>query len=295
MRVFIIANPYSHGGYSKRALESVYSQMKMRGVDYNICLWTERDNVINQIKQAQGFDAVVAVGGDGTINTAVNGIMNNPLQCLPLGVVYCGTSPDFCLFHKLPINQIEESVDLIVGGAPQPVDVMRIKRINENGDETAEYFCCSSNLGMGASVAAKANRFRRWVGDKTGTFFALILELIKNKKYNYQINNKLLENVNHLLISKMPYIASGLKINVDLSPSDGRFALCYLQNQRFWDWFKLIWNSYSGKDVGISEIHTDSIYISSSETTVPVEYDGDPHGFLPIEVSLLKQELLLIK
>lgn len=291
MKVLLIGNPLSHGGRSRRSFEKIFKQMDRFGIDFELCQWDGRDSVIDRIANAKGFDSVVAAGGDGTINTIVNGIMRNAQEKLPLGVIYCGTSPDFCKFHGLPINEIEKSVEVLAQGSPQAVDVMAVKR---NEGDPLEFFCCCLNLGMGAAVAAKANRIRPWVGDGIGTFIALISELVKSRKYTYEINGQTVENVNHLLVSKMPFIASGMKINADLKPSDGQFALCVLQNLRFCDWLKLIPKIYRGESVGSLEIRSESIHISSPKT-VPVEYDGDPQGVLPVEISIFHEKLYLIK
>ncbi len=77
MKVLLIGNPLSHGGRSRRSFEKIFKQMDRFGIDFELCQWDGRDSVIGRIANAKGFDSVVAAGGDGTINTVVNGIMRN--------------------------------------------------------------------------------------------------------------------------------------------------------------------------------------------------------------------------
>ena len=44
---------------------------------------------------AKGFRRFIAVGGDGTVSAVADGLLRNPSETLPLGVLYAGTSPAF--------------------------------------------------------------------------------------------------------------------------------------------------------------------------------------------------------
>jgi len=52
---------------------------------------------------AAGYDSILAMGGDGTINEVMNGILEHDLN-IPLGIISCGTANDFSRYLGLPSN-----------------------------------------------------------------------------------------------------------------------------------------------------------------------------------------------
>jgi len=72
-------------------------------------------------KQGSEYDLIVACGGDGTLNEAVNGMMaleDRP----PLGYIPSGTTNDFAHSHNIPMNPIE-AAHYIVEGTKAPIDI----------------------------------------------------------------------------------------------------------------------------------------------------------------------------
>ncbi len=303
MRALLILNPKSRGGKGKRLWPTLFDELNFMGIEWCGIEWTGVQDTIDWIRRASAVDMVLAVGGDGTINSAVAGMLQNPNPNLLFGVVYTGTSPDFCRFHGLPTD-IHAVAKAIGDGKTRKVDVLELTRCESgkysaaSGPKTTttrEYVCCSCNLGMGAEVAATANRLRPWLGDAAGTFCALIRSLIRNKRYSYCVNGEQIDNCNHPLVTKMPYIASGIKINADLGENDRKFALCYLQNLSFFGWLRLIPRIYRGEPVGTVRILSQPLEISSvTGAPISVEYDGDPHGALPIRIRICPRSLRLI-
>lgn len=303
MRALLILNPKSRGGKGKRLWPTLFAELNRQGIEWRGVEWTSVQNTVDTIRSVSDVDAVLAVGGDGTINSAVAGTLQNPNPKLRFGVLYAGTSPDFCRFHGLPTD-IQAAVKAVVNGKARNVDVLELTRCEpgqypaaSDSDTTTnpEYVCCSCNLGMGAEVAATANRLRPRLGDAAGTFCALIRSLIRNKRYSYCVNGERIENCNHLLVTKMPYIASGIKISVDLGEDDRQFVLCYLQNLSFFGWLRLIPRIYRGASVGTIRLLSQPLEISSvTGAPISVEYDGDPQGTLPIRIGICPRPLRLI-
>jgi diacylglycerol kinase (ATP) len=66
------------------------------------------------------FDAIIAVGGDGTINEVVNGLT---LDGTPLGIIPLGTANVLARELKIPVNDLRGACDLLRDGASAPIDV----------------------------------------------------------------------------------------------------------------------------------------------------------------------------
>ena len=236
---------------------------------------------------ARNVDAVVAVGGDGTISAVADGLLRNPSETLPLGVLYAGTSPDFCTFHQIPLEP-SVALETLRSGGVEPVEVLKIAH---NG-KTA-HFLCSCNLGIGADVAARANVLRPYLGDRFGTFCALLVSLLKHPRFDYTVNGESFPACGHMLITKMPYIAGGLALDLPHA-ADGEFLLWHTRARSFPGWMRLLAELYRKERCGELRRCSGTIRIES-RTPCRVEYDGDPHGTLPVEISVAPRRLMLIK
>ena len=98
MKYLVLVNPSSHGG---RARETWHSYAAMLH-DYQVYLLENIRQAQTLAAEASGYEAVVACGGDGTVNAVADGVLRNPDPNLKFGVLYAGTSPDFCRFHGIP-------------------------------------------------------------------------------------------------------------------------------------------------------------------------------------------------
>ncbi|MHC4607665.1 MAG: diacylglycerol/lipid kinase family protein, partial [Planctomycetota bacterium] len=101
MRYHLVCNPGSAGGRGRRTLEVYRRLLARRGADFTWRTTADLDDASRLAREANGADAVVAVGGDGTINRVLSGLVGRRAS---LGVLYSGTSPDFCRFHGLPTD-----------------------------------------------------------------------------------------------------------------------------------------------------------------------------------------------
>ncbi len=277
MRILVLVNPSSHGG---RAMKKWCGYAPL--LPECECVVLRNIGEAGKLaRTASGFDAVAAVGGDGTVNAVADGVMKNPEKSLKFGVLYAGTSPDFCRFHGIPTNR--SAVEVLKRGTVRKVPVLKAD---------GNHFFCSCNLGMGAAAAALANRLRPVLGDRLGTFCAVVRCILNSKPQTFFLNGEKLEHCNHLLITRMPYVAGGLKLN--LPGLRGReYVVWYVRNLTFAGWIRLISSLYRGKPCGEFRIVSGTTRISSDSPS-EVEYDGDPHGTLPVEISVSDTELNLI-
>jgi YegS/Rv2252/BmrU family lipid kinase len=91
----------------------------------------------------QGYDLVVAVGGDGTVHEVVNGLMQVPPESRPaLGIVPLGSGNDFAHILNIP-DEPGEALLSAVNGQPHSLDVGSVRDENDR----LEYF--NNTIGMG--------------------------------------------------------------------------------------------------------------------------------------------------
>ncbi len=278
-RFLVLVNPSSHGGRSGRRLPHLRALLP----EGEFVILQSIDEARRRAREAKGYEAVIACGGDGTINAVAGGVLENPVTSLKFGVIYAGTSPDFCGEHGLSTTA-EAAIDVLRKG-----EVREIPVLTANGVP----FFCSMNLGMGAAVAASANRLRPQLGDFLGTLWSVLREVMRGRRYDITVNGETIRGVSHALVTRMSRIAGGLRLA--LPPlADDEYALWFLRGASRLGCLKCLWKMYRGKPCGEIRILRGSAEISSA-VPVALEYDGDPHGTLPVTISFAPLRLRLMK
>lgn len=123
---------------------------------------TERPRHATELAQAaaaEGYDVVVAVGGDGTVHEVVNGLVRGGRATLPLGVLPVGTGNDFAWGLGMAAEP-EEAVRRIFEGQQRTVDLGYI--VDDRG--RGELFQNNLGIGFDASVVIRTESFRHLNG-----------------------------------------------------------------------------------------------------------------------------------
>jgi len=102
----------------------------------------------------QGYDTVIALGGDGTVHEVINGLMQVPEKKRPrLGVVPIGSGNDFAHFLKIPLDP-PEALHRALNGEASIIDVGCIT--DEHG--RSEYFDNTIGIGFDAVVTIRTRK-----------------------------------------------------------------------------------------------------------------------------------------
>ncbi len=123
MRIKLIANPVS-GGDARPRIQTALELLHSYGAEVDLCLTDARGDARKAAERAlsEGYDRIVAAGGDGTLNEVVNGVASPdlPIAFLPLGTVNV-----FALEAEIPM-QLEKACALAVHGSPRQITLGRI-------------------------------------------------------------------------------------------------------------------------------------------------------------------------
>jgi len=120
MKIKLIANPIA-GGDAVGKIESAALRMRSFGHEVDLCLTGARGDAqrFAQDARIEGYDRIVAAGGDGTLNEVINGLVPSsvPLAFLPLG-----TTNVFALEAGIPFD-IDGACDVALNAEPRPVSL----------------------------------------------------------------------------------------------------------------------------------------------------------------------------
>ena len=122
MRVKVILNPYANRWRAREQAAAVAAAFRAAGVDCDLTITTTpgEGTPLAEAAARDGYDAVVAAGGDGTINEVINGLLragHSPTR--PFGIIPLGTANDFNLNIPRYVDTFEadQSIDLSLIGA----------------------------------------------------------------------------------------------------------------------------------------------------------------------------------
>ena len=134
--VLYIVNPAGHGGAGRAAWER-FRELWGREIAPEDAVVTKRPGHAREIAAtAEGFEILVAVGGDGTVGEVVSGIMDQPKPRPKLAIVPAGTGND--IGRNVGIRSIEEGVSALRGNRTRAVDLIRMER--RAGDRTESHY-----------------------------------------------------------------------------------------------------------------------------------------------------------
>lgn len=276
------------GSGSGRALVSDLKQMLQKeGFDVH---------TIGQLDELQPFvterksdvHAVVAAGGDGTVEAAVNAIGAD----IPIAIFPLGTENLLAKYLKLEPHP-RRTVEMISRGRTIQIDA---------GKANGKIFLVMLSCGFDAEVVRRVHKDRK--GNITHLAYAKpIIESILNYDYpNLKAEWETEAGWEQLdchwaFAFNMPSYAAGLQIVTDSNPSDGQLELATFAGGSFWDGLRQFGAVLMGQhhhQPDFKLVRSQRIRLRSDRDDIPYQVDGDPGGFLPVEIEVLPKHLTLI-
>jgi diacylglycerol kinase (ATP) len=162
-----IVNPRSAGAHTTRWLGVVREEATHR---FPAATWHATSSAgeavaFARIAARSGADLVVAVGGDGTINEVVNGLMDGGASARDrpvLGILPAGSGSDFARTLRVP-RGLHAALDVLTAGQRTRVDVGEIECAPLHGEPPAgirRYFANIAGCGSSARVVERFNSRR---------------------------------------------------------------------------------------------------------------------------------------
>lgn len=285
-RMLVIVNPYATTVSDRLKNLVVYA---LRGRYHVEAVDTEaRDHATELCRQAarDGYDVVVAFGGDGTVNEAANGLVGSdtPLCCLP-----GGRANVYCRMLGIPadvVDATEHILSLAHAWHPRRVDVGRV-----NG----RHFLFAAGVGLDASVVERVDAHPRlkarggeWYYAWTGVITFNRHYLVHPPRLRVTVGDQHLHGVTALIQNADPYTFFGdrpVRMAEGATLDSGDLAGVVLRRASPLDIATVSWRALSKRARlvrhrqvrGFSGIATVTVS-SRDERALPLQVDGDYIG-----------------
>ncbi len=229
-RIKLIFNPIANLGRAwpvAAALRPVV--LELGGADWSGTVYPSHATELALKAGEDGYEMVVAMGGDGTVHEVVNGLMQVPPENRPrLGVVPVGSGNDFA--HAVGIsNQPEKALRQVMTGKPRRIDIGRL----EDGGGRVEYWTNTVGIGFDTAVTIRSRKVPILQG--FAVYFAAVLQtiLFNFEPYQAKIKTETAEWTEELLMFVLcngPREGGGFIVAPKAKPDDG--VLSYLGVRR---------------------------------------------------------------
>lgn len=291
----LIYNPVSGNEQMSNNVGGILNTLEQAGFEASAYRTTpEPKSAEKEARRAalEGFDLVIAAGGDGTINEVVNGIA--PLEKRPkMAIIPAGTTNDFARALSIPRDDLQAAAEVILKDKTMKMD------IGQAGDE---YFM---NIGGSGSLTELTYGVPSEMKSIMGYAAYLIkgAEMLPNIKLmdmDLKWEDGEYQGPISLFLLAMTNSIGGLEQMVpDASLADGKFTLIGMKTANALEVMKLLVLAFNGgKHVDDPNV----IYAKTSfldaktigkdaDLAVPINLDGEQGGNLPMKFINLKQHI----
>uniref|UniRef100_A0A803NXD6 CAAX prenyl protease 1 homolog n=1 Tax=Cannabis sativa TaxID=3483 RepID=A0A803NXD6_CANSA len=293
--VFIV-NPRGANGRTGKEWKKLLPYLRSRlGSNCNISesLTSGPSHAIDITREAirEGADAVIAVGGDGTLHEVVNGffwagkaVTNHDREATDstaLGLIPLGTGSDFARTLSWP-NNPAEAIERIYRGHRSRIDIGVID--GEKGE--SHYFLNVADIHLSAKAGFFASRYKKF-GNLCYVIGALQAFIgHRNQDLRIKVNEgewQTYPQVTALCIGNGKYFGGGMKITPNADPSSGDFEVVILQDFKWYDFVLKLHKLYNGTHLSVTNVssirvHSIEVEDISGSGSIFVQSDGEHLG-----------------
>lgn len=296
----VIVNPHAGRRHVGDEIPELERTLRSRGLPYQLLRTEGRGDATRFAREAlvAGGRFVVAVGGDGTVHEVVNGMFDDEgkpvIPDAVLGVVAAGSGCDFVRSFGLP-GDATRACHHLSGDNTYPLDVGKITYTTAEGDRATRHFVNVAEAGLGAAVAARADRMSPRFGQaKYFVGFWLELPRFRLAKVRVQADRKTYEGPAFLVvIGNGQYYGGGMKISPRSYPGDAVLDVLVFKGPKS-DSFTMIPRIYRGEHIPhdhVEEFRVKHELVIEADRPLPIESDGEVLGTTPATVEILAQPI----
>lgn len=274
-RIAIILNPAARGQRAHRLRERV--EMIAKGATL-VCTGRTGDaEALARTAVEEGFTAIVAAGGDGTVNEVVNGIAGSEAT---LGLLPLGTMNVYATELGLPANDLEACWRIIKAGHTRAVD---LPSANER------YFVQLAGVGFDAQAIQETSRaLKRSFGPLSYIVAAAQIAARQPPRLRIESEHAVTEEGSFVLVGNGRLYGGPFPFFKQAVVDDGLFDVLIFKRLNYLEIIRYMQDVLFSSQITSPKVEyfqTTSLRVTS-EAAVPVEIDGELIGNCPVEFNI---------
>lgn len=310
MSALVVVNPRSGGGRTRREWRAIERALESAYPNMTVVKTRRRGDATALVRDAllEGCSEIVAVGGDGTINEAVNGFFAEGGPIAPDAVfafVTSGTGGDFRKSFGIAPGY-EAAIARLKSAKVRTVDVGRVSCLSRHGTPVTRHFINIASFGMSGVIVDSVNRARiaKLFGGKFAFAFHSLMGMLRyrDRAVRIRVDGALDEitRISTVAVANGLYFGGGMKVAPNARPDDGLFDVIVMggtPKSRAAADMKLIYTGEHLNNPAVRALRGSRVVaVPVAETgghPVLVEVDGESAGRLPATFEILPRALNL--
>jgi len=238
-----------------------------------------------------GAELIVAVGGDGTLNEVVNGLLRAGGSA-ELATIPIGTGMDFVRTYKIPAR-FEDAVRTARDGTVRRIDVGRVTYRTWDGAEGERHVANVGSVGMSAAVARRANGMSKVAGGRATFFYALVRVFLewKNTLVSVELasGERREGRMHDVIVANGQYHGGAMWLAPQAQPDDGLFDVVLIGDITKRDFVTTAPKIYRGTYLShpkVELLRSPTVAVDAPER-LPIELDGEQVGTTPVRFEVV--------
>ena len=307
-RIFVVVNPTSADGEVGERWDEVSEMLRARFGTFGWRMTERQGHATALTTQAldEGYDTIITMGGDGTINETVNGFFRDGkaiLEGATLGLLPMGTGGDFKRTLGLS-GDLDEAATCIRRGYALPADVGRLTFVNHEGEPDQRYFINIASCGISGLVDKMVNESSKVLGGKL-TFMlttlrawqeyeAPTLELAIDDDINARVS------VVSVAVANGRFFGGGMKIAPGAQLDDGYLDIVIIRKMDLRQLVPIAYRVYEGRlfeSPAVSHLQAKKITATPVDPNevVLLDVDGEAPGRLPATFEVMEGAIRILR
>lgn len=275
---FVLINPAA-GSVTDKLVKKIRSILHEREVSFEIYFTTEKSNgkaiVAHQFNER--FTHLIVVGGDGTLNEAINGMHD---FSKPVGLLPYGTGNDYIKNFKTS-KTLNNRISEILRNDMTEVSV---------GICNDRYFINGIGAGFDGQISFNMKNEKIWLKGHAAYYFHVlkILGFYKEQKVTFSIDDEEFQQESLLILAGLgTTYGGGFKILPHGSVTKGNLAVCTIKKVHPLKRFFLVNKLKFGKHESINAVKFHSCKtVTISQGVIQGQMDGELFGVPPFKISI---------
>lgn len=306
MKTCFIVNPKSASGETEKKWQHIQNLLTKYYADFSVCFTTkEMDSATALARNAlkEGYEKIVAIGGDGTLSETANGFWENDKLINSKAVfsfIMRGRGNDFKKNWNIS-DDLEESIKSSANGSIRNLDVIKGILTAPDGKDLVRYSINIASFGMSGDVVDNVNHsgLAPLIGGGATFLLGMFQTLIsyENKNITLRIDDHpaITGKMRTVAVANGKYFGAGMKVAPNATTTDGLLDVVILGDLNAAEVALNTPLLYQGKHLGhpkIRVIRGKHIRAEAADT-VMIDMDGECPGKLPATFTVLPGALLL--
>ncbi len=299
--VKVIVNPAAGAGRTGRLWPQIMGLFKGQGLNFEHNITEAPGHAVELARDAarKGFEMVVSVGGDGTINEIVNGLYAaGSISSTTLGIISTGTGGDYIRTVGIP-RRYEEACRCFLKPRKLTVD-LGIAEYEYRGGRTERLFVNFAGMGFDAEIVRRTTQQFKSLGSLPSYLMGTLVTLLtyRNRDVTIVIDGEAIDRrVCTVIMNNGKYGGGGMKTAPNASINDGLFDVLIIDDIARPD---LLWSLpriYRGTHLTHPRVilkQAREIEVRSRDGAMHLQADGELLGQLPARFRILPAVLNVV-